>query len=108
MTRIIGILDIARDYILQFTVTHTLVSTVTSSLTLLVSGFQWRAFTFLRVPELSRPQLAASNSNSSQGLNRSSPLTHSLQKLITSRQGPHRKHHWFVAVYGCCLVTAVV
>jgi hypothetical protein len=42
-----------RDYILQVTITHTLVFTVTSSLSLLCSGFQWRTFPFLRVPQLS-------------------------------------------------------
>jgi hypothetical protein len=40
MTRFIGLFDTAHDYKLEFTVTHTLVSTVTSSLLLLGSGFQ--------------------------------------------------------------------
>jgi hypothetical protein len=47
------------DYTLQFTVTHKLMSTVTSSLSLLGSGFQRRTFPFLWVPELS-PVSAAS------------------------------------------------
>jgi hypothetical protein len=57
---------------IHFTV-HTLVSTVGSSLPLLGSGFQRRIFPFLWVPEL-----PASYSNSSQCLNRSSPVTNSL------------------------------
>jgi hypothetical protein len=32
MTRFIGLFNIGRDYALQFTITHTLASTVTSSL----------------------------------------------------------------------------
>jgi hypothetical protein len=44
--------DTGCDYTLQFTITHILVSTVTSSLTLLGSGFQRRTFPFLLVPEL--------------------------------------------------------
>jgi hypothetical protein len=44
--RFIGLFDTMRDYTLQFTITHT-VSTVTSSLPLLGSGFQRRTFTFL-------------------------------------------------------------
>jgi hypothetical protein len=44
--------DTARDYILQFTITHTLLlmSTVTPSLPLLGSGFQRRTFPLLWVP----------------------------------------------------------
>jgi hypothetical protein len=60
----------------HFTVTQ--VSTVKSSLSLSGSGFQWRAFPFLWVPEWSPASATSSNSNRSQGLNRSSPLTHSL------------------------------
>jgi hypothetical protein len=58
MTRFNAHFDTARDYTLQFTVTHarththTLVFTVTSSLPLLGSGFQRRTFAFLWVPEL--------------------------------------------------------
>jgi hypothetical protein len=39
MTGFIELFDTARDYTLQFTVTHILVSKVTSSLPLLGSGF---------------------------------------------------------------------
>jgi hypothetical protein len=44
-----GLFDTARDY----NITNTLMSTVTSSLLLLGSGFQRRTFPFLWVPELS-------------------------------------------------------
>jgi hypothetical protein len=60
----IGLFDTACDYTLQFTITHTLVSTVTSSLLLLGSGSQRRTFHssgFLNGP---RSQLPGSNSNS--------------------------------------------
>jgi hypothetical protein len=56
-------------------------------------------------PNCPRPQLPASHSNSSH-LNTScyNSLSHSfspnLFALITSRQGPHRKHHSSLAVYG--------
>jgi hypothetical protein len=63
MTVFIEHFDTARDYTLQFTITHTLVSTVTSLLPLLGSGFQQRPF-FLWVPELS----SASSSNFQQQL----------------------------------------
>jgi hypothetical protein len=56
MIGFIGLFDTARDYNLQFTITlthtHTLVSTVTSSLAIVGSGFQRQTFSFLRVPEL--------------------------------------------------------
>jgi hypothetical protein len=42
MTVFIAHIDTACDYTLHFTITHTLMSTVTSSLLLLGSGFQWR------------------------------------------------------------------
>jgi hypothetical protein len=45
--------DIARDYTSEFTITHTLLSTATSSLPLLDSGFQQWMFSFLWVPKLS-------------------------------------------------------
>jgi hypothetical protein len=48
-----GLFDTERDYTLEFTVTHTPVSTVTSSLTLLGSSFQRRPFLLLWVFELS-------------------------------------------------------
>jgi hypothetical protein len=41
------------DYTLQFTITHTLVSTVKPSLPLLCSSFQWWTFPFLWVSKLS-------------------------------------------------------
>jgi hypothetical protein len=56
-------------------------------------------------PNGPRPQLPASNSNSSQRLNRSGCLTHWLTDcncwlvlLIISRHGLHRKHRYSVAV----------
>jgi hypothetical protein len=54
MTRLIAHSDIARDYILQFTITYTLVSQSTSSLPLLGIRFQRRKFPFLRVSERSQ------------------------------------------------------
>jgi hypothetical protein len=59
----------ACGYSVSLTHTHTLVSTVTSSLPFLGGGFQWRTFPFLGVPELC-------HSNSSQRLNRSGPPVH--------------------------------
>jgi hypothetical protein len=53
VTQFIAHFDTAFDYTLQFTVTHTLVSTVMSSLPLLGGGFQWQAFPFLWISELS-------------------------------------------------------
>jgi hypothetical protein len=93
---------------LHFTVhcyTHIAVPAATSSLSLLGSGFQRRTFPFLWVPELSRPQLPASNSNSSQQLNLNSPLTHWLHwlvLLITSRHEP------LLLLTGSSQVTAVI
>jgi hypothetical protein len=108
---------------LHFTVhthTHTLVPTVTSPPPLLGSDFRRRAFPFLWVPELC--PASPSNSNSSQQLSPSSPLTNSLThqptdcnsqrqsqsyfttgdcwlaRLITSRHGSRRKHRSSVAV----------
>jgi hypothetical protein len=46
MTRFIAHFDIARDYTLQFTNTHTILSTVMSSLRLFGRGFQRRTFPF--------------------------------------------------------------
>jgi hypothetical protein len=51
--RLTGHFDTARDYILQFTITHTLTSTVMSLLPLFRSGFQQRTLPFLWIPELS-------------------------------------------------------
>jgi hypothetical protein len=53
MTRFIARFGTAHDYILQFIVTRTVLSTATSSLLLLSSGFQQRTFLFFWVPELS-------------------------------------------------------
>jgi hypothetical protein len=63
--------------------THTLLSTVMSSLPLLGSGSNGRCSPPYGVPNWPRLQLPASNSNSSQGLNHSSTLTHSLTNLLT-------------------------
>jgi hypothetical protein len=49
----IGLFDTAHGYTLQFTATHVLVSTVTSSLPLLGRGFQQWTFRFLWIPKLS-------------------------------------------------------
>jgi hypothetical protein len=89
MTRHNAYFDTARDYTLQFTTTHTLVSTVTSSLPLLGSGFQRRTFPFFWAPELSRSQLPASNSSSLQWLSPSSSLviaTESESDITTDSQ----------------------
>jgi hypothetical protein len=114
-----------RDCSLQFTVTHKLVFTVTSSLPLLGSGFQRRTFLPCGFPNSPRPQVPASPINSSQRLNRSgslnSPTNSSVVLLIPSRHGPRRQHHFpllypLVAVEaylflepllinGCCVVT---
>jgi hypothetical protein len=59
MIAFIGLFDTARDYTLKFTITHTIVFTVTSSLPLLGSGFQRQTFPFLWVLEVS-PALATS------------------------------------------------
>jgi hypothetical protein len=64
ITGFIGLFDTVRDYTLKVTVTP-----------LLGSGFQRRAFRSSGFLNYSRSQLPASNSNSSQRLNPSSPLT---------------------------------
>jgi hypothetical protein len=62
-------------------------------------------------PNYPRPQLPASNSNSSQRLNYSGSLTNSVTLqpanstqltllLITTRHRPHRKHAFSIAIYG--------
>ncbi|PNF33963.1 hypothetical protein B7P43_G04650 [Cryptotermes secundus] len=69
MTQFIANFDTSHDYTLQFTITHTLVSTVTSSLLLLGSasnGGHFPSSGFLNCPE---PQLQAPNTNSSPRLN---------------------------------------
>jgi hypothetical protein len=105
MTGFIELFYTGRDNTLEFTITHTLVSTVTSSLPLLGSGFQRRSSPSSGFPNCPRPQLPASNSSSSQRLSTNTPLSHSPTNsihlnrtnstvclLITSRHGPHRKH----------------
>lgn len=46
-----GLFSTTRGYTFQFTIIHDLVLTVTSSVPLLCSGFQWRPFTFQWVSE---------------------------------------------------------
>jgi hypothetical protein len=75
----IRLFDTARDYNLQFTVTHTLLPTVTSPLLLLGSGFQRRTFPSLCFPGLS----LALATGFSQLLNRISSLTNSLTDWLT-------------------------
>jgi hypothetical protein len=77
MTRFVVHFDTARDYTLLVTITHTLVSTVTPSLSLLGSFFQRRTFPFSGFPNYPRPQLSVSHSNSSQRLNPRGSLTNS-------------------------------
>jgi hypothetical protein len=67
MTLFIAHFGTARDYTLQVAITYTFESTVTSLLPLIGSGFQWLTFPFFWVQNCSRPQLPASNSNSSHG-----------------------------------------
>jgi hypothetical protein len=76
--------DTARDYALQFTVTHTLVSTVTCSLPLFGSGFNGGRFPFSGFLNCLCSQLPASHSNISQQLNRCSPLTNSITHQPTN------------------------
>jgi hypothetical protein len=94
----IGLFDSARDYTLQFTISHTLVSTVTSSPS---SGF----------PNCPRPQLPATlDWHSSQLLFTSLTQLLVTVLLIAPRHGQYRKHGLSAAVYrtlpsnGCCLV----
>jgi hypothetical protein len=68
--------DTARDYILQFTVTHTLVSAVTPLVPLLGSGFQRRTFPFLWVPEILPASATSFSQQQLDWLNRSSHVTH--------------------------------
>jgi hypothetical protein len=87
------------DVTALYTHTHT-VSTVTSSLPLLGSGFERRMF-----PNSPRPQLPASDSISSQRLNRSGSLTHSLTHSLTNgqhlsgpRYEPHKNRRYCIAL----------
>jgi predicted heme/steroid binding protein len=77
----------SRDYILQVTVTHTLVFTVTSSLPLLGSGFLRRTFPCLWAPETSP---ASDISFSHQWLTAAEPhsLTNQLIHWLTSGWRP--------------------
>jgi hypothetical protein len=71
----IGLFVTAHDYTLHFTITHTLVSTITSSLSLLGNGFHDERSPSSGFANGPRPQLPASHSNSSQHLNPSGYLT---------------------------------
>jgi hypothetical protein len=76
MTRFIEHFDTVRDYTLPFTITYyLLLPTDTTLLPLFDSSFQRRTFRVLRLSNCPRPQLLASNSNSSQRLNPNSILT---------------------------------
>jgi hypothetical protein len=80
---------------------HKMVSTVTSSLRCLVTAFIGGSSPSSGFQNYPRPHLPAPNSNSSQRLNRNSPLTNSLPLLallIISRCGPRRKYCSSVAV----------
>jgi hypothetical protein len=79
MTRFVGLCDTAREYILQFTVTYTLMFLACYSLHYLLTGngFQRRKFPYSRFPNYPVPQQPATHSNTSQPLNCSS-LTNSL------------------------------
>jgi hypothetical protein len=106
---------------LHFTIhcyTNTLVSTVISSLSLPDSGSNGGCSPSSGFANWPRPQLPASNNNSSQRLNRSSPVTHSLTHsltnqlftnsllvlLITCWHCPHRKHCSFANKQVCSIV----
>jgi hypothetical protein len=91
MIRFNGLLDTARDYTLQFTVTraraHTPVSTVTSSLPFLLAASNSGCSPSSGFPNCPRPQLLASNSNSSLQMNSkqsSDSLTHQPTTLFTN------------------------
>jgi hypothetical protein len=91
---------------LHFTVhcyTHTLLSSHVFTCFCSVAASNGGHSPYSRFPNCPQPQLQASHSNSSQGLNSSSPLTHSLTNqltvpLITSWHGPQRKHRSIIAV----------
>jgi hypothetical protein len=63
MTGFIAHFDSARDYTLQFSITHTLASSVTSSMPLLGRGFQRRMFPSSGFPNCPRPQLLEAHHN---------------------------------------------
>jgi hypothetical protein len=84
--------DTVRDYTLQFTITHTHTHQCPQSclhyrcLVAASKGGRSPSFGF---SNCSRPQLLASNSNSSQRLNISRPLTHSQTNSFTNWLTPH-------------------
>jgi hypothetical protein len=88
MAGFIAHFDTARDYPLQVAVAHTLVSTVTSSLSLLGSGFKQRTFPFLWVRELSP---ASATSFSQQQLTTTEPGSYLTSSL--THQPTHRLTH---------------
>jgi hypothetical protein len=59
MIRFIAHFDTVHDYTLHFTITHTLVSTVTSALPLLRNSFQQQMFPFFWVSEWSLASAAS-------------------------------------------------
>jgi hypothetical protein len=85
----IGLFDRARDYTLQFSVTHTHTHTHTSVHSHVstsrrsVAASNSGLFPSSGLPNCPRPQLPASNSNSSQLLNLSSSFANSLTNQLT-------------------------
>jgi hypothetical protein len=104
---------IANSHTLQFTSLHFWHQSLPSN------GFLRRMFPLLCSRTIPVPQLSASNSNSSRGLNCSNPLTNSLTnqlaplhcttltelnsvcRVIQPRRGPHRKNR-FQQYFHCC------
>jgi hypothetical protein len=84
MIRFIGPFDTARDYTLQFTITQTSVLSHGLHSRCLVAASNGGRSPFSGFPNYPRPQLPASNSNSSQRLNFGSSLTHSLRPCHSS------------------------
>jgi hypothetical protein len=77
MIAFIGLFHTARDYTLQFTITHTYVHSHVFISRCLVSASNGLRSPSSGLPNRPRPQLPVSHSNSSQRMNLSSPLTHS-------------------------------
>jgi hypothetical protein len=101
VSQFIAHFDIAHDYIRVHRYTHTSVHIhVITARCLVAASNGGHSPSPLGSRTIRVPQLPASNSNSSQGLNRSSTLTHSPTNrliaptvlLITSRHGPHNSH----------------
>jgi hypothetical protein len=100
MVGYIGFFDTARDYSLQFIITHTRARVRTSvhchvftSRYSVAASNGW-CFPSSGFPNYPRPQLPASNSNRTQRLNRNIPLTHYLANqlftpLTDSQAGDH-------------------